>query len=133
MRKRRPRKSSRFCINFMDKNTIADGFSVYKSRKEMGKQLAKQEKCVFDNNTLVVDIDGVVASIVEDGDYSKAQPIKKNISVLNNLIEYGLKIIYYTARGSVSGIDWEDLTKEQFKRWKIKFDELKSKSINAKL
>ena len=78
-----------------------------------------------ENKTLVVDIDGVVASIVEDGDYSKAQPIKKNISVLNNLRESGLKIIYYTARGSVSGIDWEDLTKEQFKRWKIKFDELK--------
>ena len=53
-----------------------------------------------DNKTLVVDIDGVVASIVEDGDYSKAQPIKKNISVLNNLRESGLKIIYYTARRS---------------------------------
>ena len=47
------------------------------------------------NKTLVVDIDGVVASIVEDGDYSKAQPIKKNISILNNLKECGLKIIYY--------------------------------------
>jgi len=77
------------------------------------------------SQTLVVDIDGVIASIVDDGDYSRAKPIKKNISFLNKLKKSGLKIIYYTARGSASGKNWEDLTKEQFKKWGVIFDELK--------
>ena len=77
------------------------------------------------NKTLVVDIDGVVASIVEDGDYFKAKPIKKNISILNNLKECGLKIIYYTARGSATEKNWEQVTKDQFKEWGVMFDELK--------
>ena len=77
------------------------------------------------SQTLVVDIDGVIASIVDDGDYSRAKPIKKNISFLNKLKKSGLKIIYYTARGSASGKNWEDLTKEQFKKWGVKYHELK--------
>ena len=77
------------------------------------------------SKTLVIDIDGVVASIVADGDYSKAKPLKKNILLINKLKESGLKIIYYTARGSATGKNWEDLTKDQFKEWGILFDELK--------
>ena len=36
-----------------------------------------------------------------------------------------MKIIFYTARGSVTGINWTEVTKDQFKEWGLLFDELK--------
>ena len=87
--------------------------------KEYQKNLNKN------NKTLVIDVDGVVAGIVSDGDYSKAQPIKENINFINILKKAGLKIIFYTARGSVTEINWEKVTKDQFKEWGLLFDELK--------
>lgn len=78
-----------------------------------------------DNQTLVIDIDGVVASLVNDGNYSKARPIRENIILINNLKKAGMKIIFYTARGSVTGINWTEVTKDQFKEWGLLFDELK--------
>ena len=77
------------------------------------------------NQTLVIDIDGVVASIVDDGDYSKSKPIRENIIQINKLKKAGLKIIFFTARGSVTGKDWIQVTKDQFKDWGLLFDELK--------
>ena len=38
-----------------------------------------------DNNNLVVDIDGVIASLVSDGDYSRVNPIIENINYINKL------------------------------------------------
>ena len=77
------------------------------------------------NQILVIDIDGVVASIVEDGDYSKSKPIRENIIQINKLKKAGLKIIFFTARGSVTGKDWMQVTKDQFKEWGLLYDELK--------
>ena len=87
--------------------------------KEYKKNIKK------DNQVLVIDVDGVVASIVEDGDYSKAKPIQENIFFINELKKAGLKIIFYTARGSLTGIDWKQVTKDQFKKWGLLYDELK--------
>ena len=50
-------------------------------------------------------------------DYSKATPIMKNIDKINELHNQGHEIIYWTARGTLTGLDWEQLTKEQLKRW----------------
>ena len=77
------------------------------------------------NQILVIDIDGVVASLVEDGDYSKSKPIRENIIQINKLKKAGLKIIFFTARGSVTGKDWMQVTKDQFKEWGLLYDELK--------
>ena len=33
--------------------------------------------------------------------------------------------MYWTARGTGSGIDWEEITTEQFKRWGVKHHEIK--------
>jgi hypothetical protein len=32
--------------------------------------------------------------------------------------------VFFTARGSVSGIDWGSFTKKQLAKWKVKYDEL---------
>lgn len=76
-------------------------------------------------HTFVFDIDGVIARICPNLDYEKAQPNKKMIAIINRLHALGNKIILYTARGYVTGINWETITSEQMKKWDVKFDELK--------
>ena len=58
-------------------------------------------------------------------DYTKAIPFEKNIKKINKLYEEGNTIIYWTARGSTTGLDWSDLTKKQLKEWGAFFHELK--------
>ena len=36
----------------------------------------------------------------------------------------GHKITFWSARGSETGIDWEDITKKQFKVWGVKYHKL---------
>ena len=76
------------------------------------------------NKTYVVDIDGVVATITDDLDYSKVKPIKENIKKVNKLYEEGNKIIMFTARGYVTGVDWREVTEQQFRDWGLKYHEL---------
>jgi len=74
----------------------------------------------------LVDIDETIC-YYEDPDnrkYDNSVPIKKNIDKINNLYEEGWKIIYWTARGSVSKIDYTDYTREQLISWGCKFHEL---------
>mgnify|MGYP003112270005 CR=1 FL=1 len=58
-------------------------------------------------------------------DYNNAVPCKENIDKINRLYDDGHKIVYWTARGSRSGIDWYDFTKNQLIEWGVKFHELK--------
>ena len=69
------------------------------------------------------DIDGTICSDT-DGDYEQAIPFKEVIEKINRLYDIGHKIIFYTGRGSTTGIDWFDLTKKQLKDWKVKYHEL---------
>ncbi len=63
-----------------------------------------------------VDIDETICDY-PDGErkYELAQPIYGNIEKINNLYDEGNTIIYWTARGSVTGVDYEELTKQQMK------------------
>jgi hypothetical protein len=74
--------------------------------------------------TVYVDIDGTIANTF-DGDYQNSTPIYENIEKINKLYDEGNQIIYWTARGATSGIDWELLTKTQLIMWECKFHELK--------
>ena len=58
-------------------------------------------------------------------DYNKALPIKKNIQKINDLYNQGHTIVYWTARGSKTGIDWYDLTGNQLKKWGAKYHNYK--------
>jgi len=53
----------------------------------------------------------------ETRDYTKAIPIQNNIDKINSLYNSGDTIIYWTARGATTGIDWGDLTRSQIKSW----------------
>ena len=78
-----------------------------------------------------VDIDETICyykeEIALDGtkDYSKAIPRPFYIMKINDLYDKGHEIVYWTARGSRSGIDWYDFTYEQLESWGVKFHELK--------
>jgi CMP-N,N'-diacetyllegionaminic acid synthase len=60
---------------------------------------------------LVCDLDGVVFSRVVDGDYSSALPITPMVNTLLRLLDDGLTIVFHSARGSSTGIDWYPITR----------------------
>lgn len=70
----------------------------------------------------VFDIDGTICS--QEKDYTLAKPYVSRIERINRLYEEGNLIWLYTARGTDTGIDWTKITKEQLKRWGIKYDQL---------
>ena len=76
---------------------------------------------------IYVDIDETIANTPESRDYSLSQPIKENIQTINELYDEGHTIVYWTARGSCSGIDWGDITGIQLNMWGAKYHELKMK------
>ena len=73
---------------------------------------------------LLVDIDETISFYPEERQYDKAEPIIENIAKINQLAEEGWYVTYWTARGSVTGIDWYDLTETQLKKWGCKWHSL---------
>jgi nucleoside-diphosphate-sugar epimerase len=74
--------------------------------------------------TFVIDVDGVVASLVSDNDYARAEPLVDTIASINALHAKGHRIVMLTARGSATGIDWRAVTEGQFARWGLRYHEL---------
>ena len=74
--------------------------------------------------TIYVDIDNTILD-TPSTDYKKSKPMKERIEKINQLYDDGNTIVYWTARGSVSGIDWSDLTEKQLKDAGVKYHELK--------
>lgn len=73
---------------------------------------------------IYVDIDDTICTTLGTN-YQTAVPIKEAIDKVNLLYEAGNTIVYWTARGTVSGIDWMDLTEKQLLSWGAKYTELK--------
>ena len=74
---------------------------------------------------IYIDIDETICNTPESRDYSLASPIEHNIEKANKLYDEGNTIIYWTARGTVSGIDWQQTTFDQLTEWGVKFHDLK--------
>jgi hypothetical protein len=70
------------------------------------------------------DLDGTLCTNAYP-DYSQADPILERIELVNLLYEQGHHITIETARGSVSGTDWKDLTSNQLKEWGVKYHRLR--------
>lgn len=73
---------------------------------------------------IYVDIDETICNTPENRDYSLAVPIKENIQKINKMYYNGDTIVYWTARGTVTGIDWKEITEKQFKEWGVKYHDL---------
>tara|TARA_R110000851_G_scaffold71917_1_gene159736 strand:+ start:342 stop:650 length:309 start_codon:yes stop_codon:yes gene_type:complete len=64
-----------------------------------------------------VDIDDTICMYPDKREYHLAVPDQKRIDKINDLYRHGNTIVYWTARGSTSGLDWHDLTKMQLIKW----------------
>jgi hypothetical protein len=80
---------------------------------------------------IYVDIDETICNTPDQPnsrklgrDYKKALPIPDNIEKVNKLYDEGHSITYWTARGTVTNIDWYDITLKQLKSWDCKFHKL---------
>jgi len=71
-----------------------------------------------------VDIDGTICNNT-NGKYADAVPIYERIEKINSLYDEGNTIVYWTARGSVTGIDWTELTRAQLSEWNAKHHDVK--------
>lgn len=76
----------------------------------------------------IVDIDGTICETDtydpnsdQFPDYSESSPIQDRIEQINALYDDGHEIHYWTARGSVSGINWTDYTTKQLDSWGVKY------------
>lgn len=72
----------------------------------------------------IVDIDHTICNN-QNSDYENSLPYYDRIEKINDLFDSGHTIIYWTARGGNSGIDWSELTAKQLIQWGCKFSELR--------
>lgn len=70
------------------------------------------------------DLDNTLC-LTEGSDYINSKPIYKRISIVNKLYEEGNTILIDTARGSVTKIDWYDITKKQLDEWGVNYHSLR--------
>lgn len=75
---------------------------------------------------IFVDIDETICFYdgVDRLGYKNAIPNRDNIEKINSLFDGGNEITYWTARGSVSGINYKELTVSQLKEWGCKYHNL---------
>lgn len=77
-----------------------------------------------------VDIDETICFYEGQREYPSARPLQGNIDVVNKLYDEGNTVVYWTARGAVTGIDWTELTKKQLEAWGAKYTELRLNKPN---
>ena len=76
---------------------------------------------------IFVDIDSTICTTDSSkgvDKYNYSLPIYERIEKVNKLYDEGNSITYWTARGSLSGINYEELTKEQLIKWGCKYHKL---------
>ena len=76
---------------------------------------------------IFVDIDNTICYYEnkEDKNYKNAIPYIERIKNINKLYEKKNTIVYWTARGSMTGINWYQITKQQLDKWDCKYHELR--------
>jgi hypothetical protein len=78
------------------------------------------------------DIDNTICK-TKDGDYANATPLKGRIKKVNKLFKDGHKIVLWTARGALSGINWIPMTNVQLDDWGVQRHEVLAKPYFDKL
>ncbi len=73
---------------------------------------------------IYVDVDDTIC-VTNGMNYPDSKPITENIERVNKLYDEGHHIVYWTARGQKSGLDWAELTASQLQAWGAKYHELK--------
>ena len=74
---------------------------------------------------IYVDIDNTICTTSKDLNYNLATPLTTNIEKVNTWYDNGHTIVYWTARGTKTGLTWFQVTLKQLNKWGCKFHELK--------
>lgn len=74
---------------------------------------------------IFVDIDETICYYKNQRDYNLAIPYTERINRINELFDKGNTIIYWTARGSITQVNWFNVTYKQLQDWGCKFNELR--------
>lgn len=72
-----------------------------------------------------IDIDDTICTLSGNMEYTTAKPILEAIAKVNKLYSQGHHIVFWTARGTGSGIDWRELTEGQLFSWGVEYHELR--------
>lgn len=75
--------------------------------------------------TYYIDIDDTICTLSGSMQYDTAEPIPLAIDKVNRLYSEGHSIIFWTARGTQSGLDWRQLTESQLLSWGVQYHDLK--------
>ncbi len=70
-----------------------------------------------------IDLDNTLCTTINSA-YNDSKPIIERINYVNELKKQGNHITIWTARGSTSGKDHTDLTKQQLDKWGVNYDNL---------
>jgi hypothetical protein len=81
------------------------------------------EEAVRRKLTYCFDIDGTICDTPAT-DYAAAVAIVEAVAEVNRLYDSGNRILLFTARGTVTGIDWRPLTESQLRSWGVKYHDL---------
>jgi len=73
---------------------------------------------------LYIDIDGTICTKASDAPYTSCTPLLDRIQKVNERYEAGDTITYWTARGSRSGVNYEELTRQHLAQWGCKYHHL---------
>jgi len=74
---------------------------------------------------IYIDIDDTICYLKIAGNYESAYPIPGAVDKVNKLYNQGNHIVFWTARGTITGIDWRELTIKQLNNWGVTYHELK--------
>lgn len=72
---------------------------------------------------ICVDVDGTLCT-QREGDYENARPLWPTIEWVRARHAEGHEITIFTARGTETGTDWSEVTKEQLHRWGVPYSRL---------
>jgi len=87
-------------------------------------KFVKSQKSTPNGKRVFVDIDETICFFPDERRYDLAVPSYENISKINKLYDDNWYVVYWTARGGISGIDYYDFTKEQLNEWGCKYHEI---------
>ena len=83
---------------------------------------------------IYVDIDDTICfRNTSELDYTKSVPYRDRIQKINKLFDEGNTIVYWTARGTKTGINWFRVTYDQLIAWGCRFTELRMGKPNYDL
>ena len=74
---------------------------------------------------IYVDIDNTICN-TKNSDYKNSEPRYYQIGKINKLYNEGHEIVYWTARGGTTGINWDELTEMQLDMWGCKYHRIEA-------